>query len=120
MPLSQLVPMGFIFGGFLLAASISERSLRGVDETLQGRLLKGTSSLRKIHLGGILIILLFAYFFPAVFWPGLVGYFAVATFMIANRLSVLDLPKKLKRWQVASVATIFIAASLGWLSSWLL
>jgi cytochrome bd-type quinol oxidase subunit 1 len=120
MPLSQFVPIGFIAGGFLFAAVISERSLRGVDETMQGRLLKGTSLLRKIHLGGIPVVLLSAYFFPAVFWPGLVGYFAAATLLVAKRLSTLDLPEKLKRWQVASVAAIFIAASLGWFSSWLL
>jgi hypothetical protein len=49
----SFIPVGFMLGGFLLAAIISERSLRDVDETQQGRLLKGTATLRKIRLLGI-------------------------------------------------------------------
>lgn len=120
MPLSQIVPIGFIAGGFLLAAAISERSLRGVDDVIQGRLLSGTSSLRKFHLAGFPIFLLCVYFYPMVFWPGLAGYFAIATLMVVNRVNKMELPEKLKRLQIASVAAIFLGAMLGWLSSWLL
>lgn len=113
----SLLPVGFILGGFLLAALISERSLRYGDEAQQGRLLKGTSTLRKIHLVGIPLLLLLTYFFPMAFWPGLTGYFACATWMVAKRIRTLELPRKLQQMQIASVASLAFGAGLGWVAA---
>jgi cytochrome bd-type quinol oxidase subunit 1 len=113
----SLIPVGFILGGFLLSAAISERSLGAVDEAQQGRLLKGTAALRKIHFAGIPLLLLLTYFYPIAFWPGFTGYFACATCLVANRVSKLELPRKLQQWQIASVASIAIGAAFGWISA---
>jgi hypothetical protein len=120
MPLSQIIPVGFIIAGFLFAGAISERSLRGVDESIQGRLLNGLSSLRKLHLVAIPALILCVYFFPASFWPSITVYFGIGTLAAIFKLRKLDLPVKLQRWQAASVASIFIAMIFGWISSWLL
>ena len=113
----NFLPIGFLLGGFLLAASISERSLRTVSESLQGRLLQGTATLRRIHLVGIPLLLLLGYFFSNAFWPGLTAYFLLATYMVAARMRTLDLPIKLKQWQIASVASIAAGAGFAWIST---
>jgi hypothetical protein len=113
----SLIPVAFVLGGFLLAAAISERSLRGVDETLQGRLLKGTATLRKIHIVGVPLLLLLSYFFPVVFWPGLTGYFACATLLVAKRIQELELPSNLRQMQIASVASLAICSGAGWIAT---
>jgi hypothetical protein len=113
----SLIPVGFILGGFLLAAGISERSLRYGDETQHGRLLKGTATLRKIHLAGIPLLLLLTYFFPMAFWPGLTGYFTCATWMAATRIRKLELPRKLQQMQIASVASLAFGAGLAWITA---
>jgi hypothetical protein len=113
----NLIPVAFILGGFVLAAVSSERSLRDVDEAQQGRLLKGTATLRKIHLVGIPLLLLLSYFFPIVFWPGLTGYFACATLMVAKRIKKLELPRKLQKMQIASVAALAIGSGAGWIAA---
>lgn len=114
---SSIIPVAFILGGFLLAAVISERSLRDVDEALQGRLLKGTAILRKIHLVGIPLLLLLSYFYPLLFWPGLTGYFVCATLMVASRVQKLELPYKLQKMQIASVASLVIGSGAGWIAA---
>jgi hypothetical protein len=113
----SLIPAAFILGGFLLAAVISERSLRDVDETLQGRLLKGTATLRKIHLIGVPLLLSLSYFFPIIFWPGLTGYFSFASFMVAKKIRKLELLGKLQQMQIASVASLAIGSGAGWIAT---
>ncbi|MFL6675220.1 MAG: hypothetical protein ACJ8LG_18255 [Massilia sp.] len=116
----NLIPVCFLLGGFLLGAAISERSLGTVSESLQGRLLQGTATLRKIHLAGIPLLLLLGYFVPDAFWPSLTAYFICAACMVAIRMRALDLPIQLRQWQIASVATIAAGAGLGWISNLLI
>lgn len=113
----SLIPVGFILGGFLLAAVISERSLRYGDETQHGRLLKGTATLRKMHLAGIPLLLSLSYFFPMAFWPGLTGYFTCAAWVAATRIRTLELPRKLQQMQIASVVSLASGAGLGWIAA---
>lgn len=112
MSLAQIIPAGFVIAGFLLAAAISERSLRGVDELIQGRLLNGLSLFRKIHLVAIPVFLLCVYFFSVSFWPYITGYFGLGTVFTISKLHKLELPAKLQRWQAASMVSIFIAMIL--------
>ncbi|WP_143167524.1 hypothetical protein [Massilia sp. CF038] len=113
----NFLPLGFLLGGFLLGACISERSLRRVSETQQGRLLRETAMLRKIHLVGIPLLLLLGYFFPIAFWPGLTVYFLLATYLVAARLRSVDLPIELKQWQIGSVASIAAGAGIAWIAT---
>lgn len=120
MQIAQIVSIGFIIAGFLIAGAISERSLRGVDELIQGRLFNGLSPLRKIHLVAIPVLILCVYFFPVAFWPGITAYFGVGTLVTIIKLRKLDLPAELQTRQAISVALIFIGVIMGWLSAWLL
>jgi hypothetical protein len=102
-----------IFGGFWLAALISEFSLRSESEETQGRLLKGTASLRKFHLFGLPTAILFGVYFPNYALVLLAVYFALATILVAHRLNKLGLPKRLRMLQIASTATVFLGLLLG-------
>ena len=111
---AQMLPFALIIASFLIAATISERSLREVDDSTQGRLMSGLATFRRIHLIGMPVILLIGYFFSFAFWFVLSGYFGISAFLVAKRLGDLGLPKQLRRSQIYSVVTIFVGINLAW------
>ena len=80
--------------------------------------MKGLSHFRRIHLLGIPILLVTAYFFPVTFWPSMIVYFGVGTVLVLRKLWDLDLPSQLRQLQAASVTSVFVAVLMGGIVSW--
>ena len=119
MTTTSLISVGLVVAGLLVVALISEYSFRGVENETKGALLAAFSKLRLVHLVAIILLIIVSFIVPGSFWFGAVAYFALATVLAVRKLSGLQLPKRLRQLQAASVLSVFIGVASAGVVSWL-
>jgi hypothetical protein len=78
MSVIQMLSLGLVLVGFIAGSAISERSLKAVDDSTQGLLMRSLAPLRKANLVGIVLVILSALFVPAYALPLLLVYVALS------------------------------------------
>lgn len=114
---AQILPLGLAFAGFVAGSVIAERSLKGVDDAIQGRLLRELAPVRKVQFLGIIGLIIALVAVPNVAWAAITMYVLLFPAFAVFRISKLDLPRACRQGQVASVVLVFsglAAAALLW------
>ncbi len=113
MSLSVIASIALLIAGFLAGGVISEYSLRGVEPATQGQLLSSLSSLRIANLIGVPAIVVLAFVVPSYAWWLVVAYFSLVSVLAVGKLWRLDLPRRLRNWQTASVGSVYLGVLLA-------